>query len=295
MSRRSNRKAQIKAQKVQEERRNAPAYPVTFLKNHFKVFAVIIVVVIVIAVFAFNLVHLPFLKSNAYQLPSNIPFSDFGTDYTVNSSDYAPSNTVNIYFVTWQGCPYGAANSWGLYNYLNGFSSISSSVTGHSSDPNEGRLASIPGLLFNDNLISVTGVNGITINLYTYYLYNEYMTQSINSPVVNINNSNAITVALSELRADNLPAPIYNIVKDFTTVVPATGYSKASAYLGNPAHINTITVFTGPKGTVLINGGWIDPIPLQSFSYQTLESNPSLGTGVSTGTTQVADIVNSLS
>ncbi|EQD45754.1 protein containing DUF929, partial [mine drainage metagenome] len=255
----------------------------------------VVVVIVVIAVFAFNLVHLPSFKSSSYQLPSSIPFSSFGTYYAVNSSDYAPSSSVNIYFVTWVGCPYGAGDSWELYNYLNGFGSISSSVIDHYSDPSEGKLASIPGLLFNDNHISVTGVNGISINLDTYYLYNEEMTQSFNSPVVNITSLNAITVALSELQADNLPAPIYNIVKDFTTVVNATGYSKASALLGNPAHINTIIVFTGPKGTDIINGGMIDPQPLLQFTDKTLLSNPSLGTGVSAGTTLVSDIVNSLS
>lgn len=297
MSRRSNRKAQIKAQKVEEEKKNAPVYTVALLKNHFKTFAVIIVVIIVIVVFAFNLVHLPFSKSSGYQLPSNVPFSDFGSYTVVNSSDYAPSNSVNIYFVTWVGCPYGAGDSWELYNYLNGFSSISSSVSGHNSDPDESSsLASIPGLLFNANPISVIGLNGIHINLYTYYMYNEYMTQSYNTPSVNITSSNAISVALSELQADNLPAPIFNIVKDFTTVVTATGYSKASAYLGNPAHINTIIVFTGSKGTDLINGGIIDPQPLQQFTYETLLSNPSVGTDVSAGTTLVSNIVtNSVS
>ena len=297
MSRRSNKKAHIKAQKIEEEKKNAPPYPIAMLKKHLKVVAVVIVVIVIIAVFAFNLVHLP-TSNGAYQLPANIPFSDFGTYYKVNSTDYAPSNSVNIYFVTWVGCPYGAGDSWELYNYLNGFSSIKSSVSGHFSDPNEGALASVPGLLFTNSPISVKGVNGININLDSYYMYNEYMTQGYNAPYVNITSgtsTNAISVALSELQADNLPSQIFNIVKDFTTVVEATGYTKASAYLGNPPHINTITIFTGPKGTYLVNGGMINPQPLEQYTYETLLSNPDTSGEVSAGTTLVSNIVNLIS
>ena len=256
--------------------------------------AVVIVVIVIIAVFAFNLVHLP-TSNGAYQLPANVPFSDFGTYYTVNSTDYAPSNSVNIYFVTWVGCPYGAGNSWELYNYLNGFSSISSSVSGHYSSPYEEKISNIPGLLFTNSPISVKGVSGITINLDTYYMYNEYMSQGYNAPYVNITSSNAISVALSELQADNLPVPIFNIVKAFTTVVDVTGSDKPSAYAGGEPHINTITIFTGPKGTYLINGGMIYPASLQAYTYQTLLSTPDVCAEVSSGTTLVANIVNSIS
>ncbi len=294
MSRRSNKKAQIKAQKIEEEKKNAPPYPIALLKKHLKVVAVVIVVIVIIAVFAFNLVHLP-TSNGGYTLPSNVPFSDFGTYYKVNSSDYAPSNSVNIYFVTWVGCPYGAGNSWELYNYLNGFSSIQSSVSGHFSDPNEGKLASVPGLLFTNSPISVKGVNGYSINLDSYYMYNEYMSQGYNAPYVNITSSNAISVALSELQADNLPVPIFNIVKAFTTIVDATSYTKPSAYLGNPAHINTITIFTGPKGTYIVNGGVIDPQPLEQYTYSTLLSTPDVCAEVSSGTTLVSNIVNLIS
>jgi len=294
MSRRSNKKAQIKAKKIEDEKKNSPPYPIAMLKKHLKVVAVVIVVIVIIAVFALNIVHLPF-SNGGYQLPANIPFSEFGTYYKVNSTDYAPSNSIDIYFVTWVGCPYGAGNSWELYNFLNGFSSIQSSVSGHFSDPNEGRLASVPGLLFTSSPITVKGVNGISISLNTYYMYNEYMNNGYNAPYVNITSSNAISVALSELQADNLPVPIYNIVKSFTTVVDATNYAKPSAYLGNPAHINTITIFTGPKGTYLVNGGMIDPVPLEQYTYSTLLSTPDVCAEVSSGTTLVANIVNSIS
>ena len=72
-----------------------------------------------------------------------------------------------------------------------------------------------------------------------------------------------------------MPGGIYQTAIYYTTIVPALGYGKSSAFVGAPAHINSICIYSGPNGTYVINGPYFSPQLINSFTPTYLESNYS--------------------
>ncbi|MDT7970342.1 MAG: DUF929 family protein, partial [Vulcanisaeta sp.] len=86
------------------------------------------------AVIVALVVVLAFVKppaTNTAQANGSFPFLQF---VKVSNRDYASSpNTVEVYFVSWEGCPYGAAQSWPLYLALSHYGKVN--ATPNWSDP----------------------------------------------------------------------------------------------------------------------------------------------------------------
>ena len=87
-----------------------------------------------------------------------------------------------------------------------------------------------------------------------------------------IPSSQLVSTGESEINASGLPSAITSLAYKYTAVVP-TNQGKPSAYLGNPAHVNTVLIITGPSGTWMLNGPYFDPTYLLSYTYQYLQSN----------------------
>ncbi|BCU66614.1 hypothetical protein HS7_00510 [Sulfolobales archaeon HS-7] len=192
-------------------------------------------------------VILVLLIGGPYIFPHNAAASsiEFGTFYKVSNQDYAPPGKVYVYFVSWQGCPIGASYSWPLYIALSHFGKLN--VTLNYSDPQEAEAPNLPMLLFT-GFTSNSSVNFVPI-----YLYNRYMNATPNGTPIT---GNLVTYGLEELKGE-VPLPIYNIVKNYTTELDINDNGQIlqpSAYDGSPPHINTVLVITGPGGTYIING-----------------------------------------
>ena len=71
-----------------------------------------VIAVVIIAL----VVVLPSVKpptTNTTQNGGSFPFQQF---VKVSNQEYALSpNTVEVYLVSWEGCPYGATQSWPLF------------------------------------------------------------------------------------------------------------------------------------------------------------------------------------
>ncbi len=232
---------------------------------------VVAVIVIVGVLFGMGIVHLPSggSPSSSFSPPNQIPFGPPFTE--VSATDYAPSHSYSIYFISWIGCPYGASLSWGLYGSIKPYySSVQNDVYGHKSSPNEGGLANIPGLIFNTGFSFVA--KGYNYTFSPLYLYNEYLNRSYPA-CVPIQPDNYVSVGYSEINSSGFPTGITSLAYKYTAVVPLTSTGKPSAYSAPVPHVNTVLIISGPSGTWFLNTFYIDPTYLLSYTYQYLQTN----------------------
>ncbi len=241
---------------------------------------ILIGVVLIVAVLSFSGI-LTFSNAHANTSSFNAPqYDTWGSFEKVSTSDYAPSGSTNIYYVSWIGCPIGAADSWVIYGALSQYSNVNSYVYTHHSSPNEGSYACIPGLIF-DQSFSVKA-NNININMDPVYLYNWTLFgeegnnyKLPNGTGVQIESPNSaqdptlVNYGLSVAQG-KLPSPIYNILKQYETVYPATGTGGSpgavSAELTSVYHLTTIMIITGANGTYIFNGPFFNPPSLDQYS-----------------------------
>ncbi len=244
------------------------------------IMVVILGAVLVVAVlFSSGIISFPSNSStpqNNFSAPNYDPWGSFAK---VSTSDYAPSGSTNVYFISWTGCPIGAADSWVIYGALSQYANINSHIYTHHSDPNEGSYACIPGLIFK-NSFSVDKY-GTTINFDPVYMYNWTLFGEEGNNYLNPNGTGVLIEKPGSLRdmtmvnyglsvaQSNLPAPIFNILKNYETVYPATGAGGApgavSAELTSVYHLTTIMIITGQNGTYIFNGPFFNPPSLDQY------------------------------
>ena len=222
-------------------------------KNILYSIVTIIVVVAVILSFAYVI---PTLEKPKKVL-------ELSTYEKVSSSDLLSNGANHIYFISWYGCPIGADNSWVLYSLLNSTTNgnVSKDVVLHRS------IANTPGLLFLKGIPSDFPLNGnpygnfmenisfscagVPFTFTSLYVYNQTLTgtpynQSMGTPASSGYNASRINVGLSIIRG-NLPAPVYNVAKEYETVVPLENHTQSIGDLSG--HLVTMIILTGPDGT----------------------------------------------
>ena len=211
--------------------------------------AIIIVVVVVLSV----LYIVPDLKSKNTDVV-------FGQYMKISNSDLLSNNTSAIYFISWYGCPFGADNSWVLYDLINSTQNISGDVVLHSSAQID-YYNNNPGLLFlGTSGMGSYGMNttfsfgGVSFKFESFYMYNQTLTGTVKN--VPINQSDRTSVGLSELKA-TLPSAIYNTAMKYQTQVNLQNYSKPVADV--EGHLVTMEIITGPNGAFVHFGFMFQP------------------------------------
>ncbi|MCL4334765.1 MAG: DUF929 domain-containing protein [Candidatus Thermoplasmatota archaeon] len=211
--------------------------------------AVIVVVVVVLSV----LYIVPALKSKNSDVV-------MGQYMKISNSDLLSNNTSAIYFISWYGCPYGADNSWVLYDLINSTKNISGDVVLHTSAPFD-FYNNTPALLFlgssgmgSYGMNTTFSLGGVSFNFESFYMYNQTLTGTVkNTP---INSTDLTSVGLSELKA-TLPLAIYNTAMKYQTQVKLQNYSKPIADV--EGHLVTMEIITGPNGAFVHFGFMFQP------------------------------------
>ncbi|MBB5254772.1 DUF929 domain-containing protein [Sulfurisphaera ohwakuensis] len=160
-----------------------------------------------------------------------------GYIFKVNNINYAGNNTVQIYFISWYGCPNGAASSWVLYLVLSKYGIVN--VKPHTSKFVPRLDSAIPGLIF----LNYTPKSNVDFHF--IYLYNEYLNETVTG--IPISGDQAIYLGLQELKSE-VPNWVYKIVYFYNIedkLVNLSNGSIAFAY----KHLVTTCIITGPKGT----------------------------------------------
>ncbi|MGP6220682.1 DUF929 family protein [Caldiplasma sukawensis] len=245
-----------------------------------KILIVIVGIILIVAVISFSgIIKFPESSGSGSFTPPD--YAEWGTFLKVSDNNYAPSGQMNIYFISWIGCPIGASLSWGLYGAMADYnSSISNIVYSHLSDPNEGSLANIPGLIFTNS--ATMNINGMHASFQPIYMYNETLFGEEGSDY-SLQNGNGIALApdqvvnygLSVVQSQ-VPTPIFTIFKNYELkykIVNLGSGDNTSANLTSVQHLTTMLIITGPSGTFILNGPLINPTSLKSYSLSYLDSN----------------------
>lgn len=222
---------------------------------------------IILAIFAIVFITLPMIySSNANTSPSfnspstkletNTPFFQFAK---VSNENYAGNNTVEVYFISWYGCPNGASDSWGLYIALSHYGMLN--VTPNYSDletvhtPTNDVLGEVPGLIFN-TFEQKSNVS-FHLSFHPIYLLGRIFTSNStatlpNGTLITYSGNSLVNIELNELK-NSAPSWVYNLIVKYQIQTPFTN-SKGIAYSGNPPHIVSTIIITGPNGTWMMLG-----------------------------------------
>ncbi|QKQ99187.1 DUF929 domain-containing protein [Metallosphaera tengchongensis] len=165
----------------------------------------------------------------------------------VSSTDYASSGKVEVYFVSWYGCPYGATLSWPLYVSLEHYGVVG--VTPHTSLTEPG-LSSypIPGLIFQNFTPSSN------LDFHFYYIYNQYLNETVSGQPLD---GKGVQLGLQEL-SQEAPNWLVNLISEYqlnrTLVALPNGSQAPIAFASETPHLVTTLVITGPGGTWILLG-----------------------------------------
>ena len=249
-----NKKAQAAEREVETQNRFSD-----FIKENKKMFTVIAAIIIAIILISVSLEFNVFKdnSTNSVSIPNPFPWGSF-----VKISDNNFSSQIHFYWISWYGCPIGAANSWGLYLAVQEhIPSISTDITLHTSDPNDAAPGE-PGLIFNGPVS-----NG---NYYfsSYYMYNEY--HNATAAGTSIPSNQLVSVGLNEVNSTEpsfISSMIYTIQTQTASQTSTSG--RPIAPIGASGyHLVTTLIITGPNGAYYMQG--------PAFNLADLTTNPSV-------------------
>ena len=203
----------------------------------------------------------PFNNSShpsSFSPPQVLPWGSFAQ---ISDSNFG--SHVNIYYVSWYGCPFGAADSWGFYLALQHYGNVSMAYPStHYSNAND-IYPDTPGLIFYQEMIT----NNLTFT--PIYLYNQTMTGTTqNVPIT----GSLLSYGLNHT-ASAMPPLVASFEKDAMTAVPTQGFKGPTGEVNG--HVNTNIIITGPKGAWILNGPLFSPSNLKGDKASTLLTNAS--------------------
>jgi len=202
-------------------------------------FAVLVAIIVL-------LVSLPYIHSPSSN-SSTVANADtpFFNMMKVSNVNYAKNNTVQVYFISWYGCPNGATTSWPLYLALRNFGNVVVEPHYSVNEPDLG--GPIPGLLFL-NYTPTPSKYSIIVYFHPIYIYGQYLNETINGTPIT---TNAVLYGLKELKT-LVPEWVYNLTVFYELNQTLPKLDQPIAYAGNPPHLVTILIISGPGGT------WVD-------------------------------------
>lgn len=189
--------------------------------------------------------------TNTVSPSSTAPFFAFGK---VSNQDFAPSSGVAVYMISWYGCPLGAANSWALYLALSHYGVVNATPNWSDQEPLSNTYSGrIPGLLFNGFS------SNSSVKFYPIYILGKIFLNNQTATLTNgtlISWSQILPIEQNELKSDLnsglIPSGIYNLIEEYQLQQSFPGSTEPIAYLGNPQHITTMIIITGPNGTWML-------------------------------------------
>ncbi|MHB8361330.1 MAG: DUF929 family protein [Thermoplasmataceae archaeon] len=250
-----------KAKKAQavEKQLNTKKDFFSFFRSNKKLFTVIgsIAIAAILIAVAFELNVFKDNSTNNVSIPNPFPW---GTNFAkVSNQNFG--NNIHFYWVSWYGCPVGAANSWGLYSsLLNYIPAIKNDFTFHTSDPYDSAPTE-PGLIFNGNISS----GKYYFN--AYYMYNQY--HNATGGGVPISPTSLVTQGLREVNA-TMPSFVSSIIYTIQTQTPSQTSSTGAPIspINSQFHLVTALIITGPNGAYYLQGPY--------FKLAELTSDPSV-------------------
>ena len=265
----------------------------TFMK--FATIAVAFILIAVILV-ASGLVPLSQYTGFTGSNNSNIPLSyiQSSTFTQISNGNVENNNQVNIYIVSWRGCPIGAAESWIWYNYF-GQSNSTGYITSsnHTSSPFDVTPV-VPGLLFTNSTFQIGKIH---INFNIFYVYSENL-----PPLLDRNQAfvNQEINTLKSASVKNFPQQAVNDFVTYQTYVPTTinfhnGSTKTEPLANYAGHLTTCIIISGNNGTFFLEGSLLHIQSFEGIPPSYMLNNSYQEPGISSNVNYVSNVISAAS
>ena len=188
-------------------------------------------------------------------IPVNAPsYLQPGYFAKISDSNVGNPGTVSVYFLSWYGCPIGAAESWIIYNftrqYIQGTNYIK--VENQTSDPYVA-FPGTPGMIFNDYTMTYSGIH---YSFNAAYVYGEYVN----------NTGSALIRSGLQIMNSSFPHSVSAIFYQFETQVPLETSNSAKPSAISEGHLTTAILISGNNGTYILEGSIFSPSQLHDYT-----------------------------
>ena len=245
--------ANRKGKNRSDKRKIQPVQPKKSLKLLLVPVIVLVIVVVILVSYEYGLFDLGNTSSSG--IPVNIPSSlQPGYFAKISDSNVGNRGTVSVYFLSWYGCPIGAAESWIIYNFTRQYTQGTSYIRdeNHTSDPVVA-FPDTPGMIFNNYSMTYSGIH------YTFnaaYVYGQY-----------VNNSGSELIRNgSQVMNASFPHSVSTVLYQFETQVPLGSNSVAKPSAISEGHLTTAILVSGNNGTYIVEGSVFSPSALQGYT-----------------------------
>ena len=245
--------ANRKGKNRSDKRKMQPVQPKKGLRPLLVLVIVLVIVVVILVSYEYG-----FFDSgnpSSSEIPVNVPSSlQPGYFAKISNSNVGSQGTVSVYFLSWYGCPIGAAESWIIYNFTRQYTQETSYIRdeNHTSDPAVA-FPDTPGMIFNNYSMIYSGTH------YTFnaaYVYGQY-----------VNNTGSELIRNgSQIMNASFPHSVSTVLYQFETQVPLGTNNVAKPSAISEGHLTTAILVSGNNGTYIVEGSMFSPSALQGYT-----------------------------
>ena len=243
--------ANRKGKNRSDKRKTEPVKP--RISRKLLLMPVIVLVIFIVILVSYDYGLFSTVKSTPTGISVNpLPYLEPGYFAKISNSNVGSQGTVSVYFLSWYGCPIGAAESWIIYNftrqYFQGTGYIKDS--NHTSDPAVA-YPGTPGLIFGNYTMTYSGLH---YSFNSAYVYGEYV------------NGSGLIGSGSQIMNASFPHSVSTVLYQFETQVPLGTNISAQPSAIREGHLTTAILVSGNNGTYIVEGSIFSPGALEGYT-----------------------------
>ena len=243
--------ANRKGKNRSDKRKTEPVKPRISRKLLLMPVIVLVIFIVILVSYDYGLVST--VKSTPTGISVNpLPYLEPGYFAKISNSNVGSQGTVSVYFLSWYGCPIGAAESWIIYNFTRQYFQGTGYIKdgNHTSDPAVA-YPGTPGLIFGNYTMTYSGLR---YSFNSSYVYGEYV------------NGSGLIGSGSQIMNASFPHSVSTVLYQFETQVPLGTNIGAKPSAIREGHLTTAILVSGNNGTYIVEGSIFSPGALEGYT-----------------------------
>ncbi len=243
--------ANRKGKNRSDKRKTEPVKP--RISRKLLLMPVIVLVIFIVILVSYDYGLFSTVKSTPIGISVNpLPYLEPGYFAKISNSNVGSQGTVSVYFLSWYGCPIGAAESWIIYNFTRQYFQGTGYIKedNHTSDPAVA-YPGTPGLIFGNYTMTYSGLR---YSFNSSYVYGEYV------------NGSGLIGSGSQIMNASFPHSVSTVLYQFETQVPLGTNIGAKPSAIREGHLTTAILVSGNNGTYIVEGSIFSPGALEGYT-----------------------------
>ena len=243
--------ANRKGKNRSDKRKTEPVKP--RISRKLLLMPVIVLVIFIVILVSYDYGLFSTVKSTPTGISVNpLPYLEPGYFAKISNSNVGSQGTVSVYFLSWYGCPIGAAESWIIYNFTRQYFQGTGYIKdgNHTSDPAIA-YPGTPGLIFGNYTMTYSGLR---YSFNSAYVYGEHV------------NGSGLIGSGSQIMNASFPHSVSTVLYQFETQVPLGTNISAQPSAIREGHLTTAILVSGNNGTYIVEGSIFSPKALEGYT-----------------------------